>query len=121
VPATIWNQSVEGALIKYLKTRLLLCAIKGASDWAVAYFTFDSYALWVGVTEIVSVLGAFLGAIPAKSPRAFGAALPGEKGRPSWGCRTESRAGLSPIRRLSGSFYVPWPASSRRSGSAPTP
>lgn len=75
VPATIRDQSVElfhaveGTLVKYLKAQLLLCAIMGAIGWAIAYFTFGSYALliglWVGVTEIIPVLGAFLGAVPA--------------------------------------------------------
>jgi predicted PurR-regulated permease PerM len=41
----------------------------GVIGMAIAYFTFGSYALliglWVGVTEIIPVLGAFLGAVPA--------------------------------------------------------
>lgn len=75
VPATIRDQTVElfhaveDTLIKYLKAQLLLCAIMGAIGFAIAYFTFGSYALliglWVGVTEVIPVLGPFLGAIPA--------------------------------------------------------
>ena len=75
VPATIRNQTVElfhaveEALVKYVKAQLLLCAIMGVIGWAIAYFTFGRYAvligLWVGFTEIIPVLGPFLGAIPA--------------------------------------------------------
>ncbi|MCA1729071.1 MAG: AI-2E family transporter [Actinobacteria bacterium] len=75
VPATIRDQTVglfhavESTLVKYLKAQLLLCAIMGVIGMAIAYFTFGSYALliglWVGVTEIIPVLGAFLGAVPA--------------------------------------------------------
>jgi predicted PurR-regulated permease PerM len=75
LPATIRDHTVElfhaveNTLVTYLKTQLLLCAIMGAIGWAIAYFTFGSYALliglWVGVTEIIPVLGPFLGAIPA--------------------------------------------------------
>lgn len=75
VPAVVRDQTVElfyaveGALVRYLKAQFLLCAIMGVIGWAIAYFTFGSYAiligLWVGVTEIIPVLGAFLGAVPA--------------------------------------------------------
>ena len=75
VPATIRDQTVElfhaveDTLVKYLKAQLLLCAIMGVIGFAIAYFTFGSYALliglWVGVTEVIPVLGPFLGAIPA--------------------------------------------------------
>ncbi len=62
-------QVVEGAFIKHLKTRLLLCAIKGALGRIVAYFTYSNYTLpirlWVGVMQIPPVLGTFLGAVPA--------------------------------------------------------
>jgi predicted PurR-regulated permease PerM len=62
-------QAVESTLVKYLKTQLLLCAIMGTIGGAIAYFTFGRYALliglWVGVTEIIPVIGPFLGAIPA--------------------------------------------------------
>ncbi len=61
--------AVEGTLVKYLKAQLLLCVIMGVIGWAIAYFTFGRYALligvWVGITEIVPVIGAFLGAVPA--------------------------------------------------------
>lgn len=75
VPETIRDQTVElfyvveSALAKYLRAQLILCVIMGVIGWAIAYFTFGSYALliglWVGVTEIIPVLGPFLGAIPA--------------------------------------------------------
>ena len=75
VPVTVRDQTVElfyaveSTLVKYLKAQLLLCAIMGVIGWAIAYFTFGSYALliglWVGFTEIIPVLGPFLGAIPA--------------------------------------------------------
>src|SRR5919112_935797 len=75
VPVTVWDQTVElfyaveSTLVKYLKAQLLLCAIMGVIGWAIAFFTFGRYAvligLWVGVTEIIPVLGPFLGAIPA--------------------------------------------------------
>jgi predicted PurR-regulated permease PerM len=75
VPVTIRDQTVElfhaveSTLIKYLRGQLLLCAIMGAIGWAIAYFTLGSYSLliglWVGTTEIVPVIGAFLGAVPA--------------------------------------------------------
>ena len=75
VPGTIRDQTVglfhtvESALVKYLKAQLFLCVIMGVLGWAISYFTFGDYALlvglWVGVTEIIPVLGAFLGAIPA--------------------------------------------------------
>src|SRR4028119_646776 len=61
--------------------------------------------------------GRGVGRPGARGLRASGAA-PGEGGRPPWGCRTESHGGLSPTRRLSGSLYVPWLASSRQSGFA---
>ena len=75
VPEAIRDQTVglfhtvESALVKYLKAQLFLCVIMGVLGWAISYFTFGDYALlvglWVGVTEIIPVLGAFLGAIPA--------------------------------------------------------
>jgi predicted PurR-regulated permease PerM len=75
VPVTIREQTVElfhaveDTLVKYLKAQLLLCAIMGVIGFAIAYFTFGSYALliglWVGVTEVIPVLGPFLGAVPA--------------------------------------------------------
>ncbi|MDQ4127949.1 MAG: AI-2E family transporter [Actinomycetota bacterium] len=61
--------AVEQALIKYLRGQLLLCAIMGAIGWAIGFFAIGEYALliglWVAVTEIIPVLGAFLGAVPA--------------------------------------------------------
>ena len=75
IPGTIRDQSlelfhaVEQTLIKYLRGQLLLCLIMGVIGWAIMFFTVRDYALligaWVGVTELIPVLGAFLGAIPA--------------------------------------------------------
>ena len=75
IPETIRDQSlelfhaVEQTLIKYLRGQLLLCLIMGVIGWAIMFFTVRDYALligaWVGVTELIPVLGAFLGAIPA--------------------------------------------------------
>ena len=46
-----------------------MCFIMGAIGWAIMFFTVGDYALligaWVAVTEIIPVLGAFLGAVPA--------------------------------------------------------
>jgi predicted PurR-regulated permease PerM len=74
VPATLRDQTielfhaVESTLIKYLRGQLLF-AIMGAIGWAIAYFTFGRYSLliglWIGATEIIPVIGAFLGAVPA--------------------------------------------------------
>jgi predicted PurR-regulated permease PerM len=81
VPATIRNQTVElfhavqSSLVKYLRAQLLLCVIMGAIGVSVAYFTFGRYALliglWVRVTEIVPMIGSFLGVIPAVVPALF--------------------------------------------------
>jgi len=61
--------AVEGALVRYLKAQLLLCALMGVIGWAIVFFTGGEYALligvWVGVTELIPVLGPVLGAIPA--------------------------------------------------------
>ena len=75
IPETVRDQSlelfyaVERSLVKYLRGQLLLCAIMGVLGWAIMYFTVGKYALpigaWVAATEIIPVLGAFLGAIPA--------------------------------------------------------
>ncbi len=75
IPGTIRDQSlelfhaVEQTLIRYLRGQLLLCFIMGVIGWAIMFFTVGEYALligaWVGVTELIPVLGAFLGAIPA--------------------------------------------------------
>jgi len=74
IPVTIRDQSlelfqaVEQALIRYLRGQLLLCLIMGVIGWAIMFSTVQQYALlvgvWVAVTEIIPVLGAFLGAIP---------------------------------------------------------
>ena len=75
IPGTIRDQSlelfhaVEKTLIQYLRGQLLLCLIMGVIGWAIMFFTVRDYALligaWVGITELIPVLGAFLGAIPA--------------------------------------------------------
>jgi predicted PurR-regulated permease PerM len=75
IPGTIRDQSlglfhaVEQTLIKYLRGQIFLCLIMGVIGWAIMFFTLGQYALLVGalvaVTEIIPVLGAFLGAIPA--------------------------------------------------------
>ena len=75
IPGTIRDQSlelfhaVEKTLISYLRGQLLLCLIMGVIGWAIMFFTVGDYALligaWVGITELIPVLGAFLGAIPA--------------------------------------------------------
>ena len=61
--------AVERTLIRYLKGQFLLCAIMGVIGWAIAFFVIGRYSLvvglWVGLTEIIPVLGAFLGAVPA--------------------------------------------------------
>jgi predicted PurR-regulated permease PerM len=61
--------AVERTLIRYLKGQLTLCAIMGIIGWAIAFFVIGQYSLviglWVGLTEIIPVLGAFLGAVPA--------------------------------------------------------
>ena len=61
--------AVEGALMKYLRAQLILCVIMGTIGAAIAFFAIERYTLliglWVGVTEIIPVLGAFLGAVPA--------------------------------------------------------
>lgn len=75
IPETVRDQglelfyAVEQSLVKYLRGQLLLCAIMGVLGWAIMFFTVGEYALavgaWVAATEIIPVLGAFLGAIPA--------------------------------------------------------
>jgi predicted PurR-regulated permease PerM len=75
IPETVRDQSlelfyaVERSLVKYLRGQLLLCAIMGVLGWAIMFFTVGKYALavgaWVATTELIPVLGAFLGAIPA--------------------------------------------------------
>jgi predicted PurR-regulated permease PerM len=79
IPGTVREQvlellaAVEGTLVKYLRAQLFLCVVMGVIGWAIAFFFggryADNYALligvWVGVTELIPVLGAFIGAIPA--------------------------------------------------------
>jgi predicted PurR-regulated permease PerM len=75
IPETVRDQSlelfyaVEQTLVRYLRGQLLLCAIMGFVGWAIMYFTVGKYALpvgaWVAATEIIPVIGAFLGAVPA--------------------------------------------------------
>ncbi|MEJ7814964.1 MAG: AI-2E family transporter [Rubrobacter sp.] len=75
IPETVRDQSlelfyaVEQTLVRYLRGQLLLCAIMGFLGWAIMYFTVGKYALpvgaWVAATEIIPVIGAFLGAVPA--------------------------------------------------------
>ncbi len=74
IQATGLFHAVEEALVRYLKAQLLLCGIMGLLGWAIVFFTglfFEGpdfailIGLWVGLTEIIPVLGAFLGAIPA--------------------------------------------------------
>ena len=75
VPDTVRDHTVElfhvveGAMLKYLRAQLTLCAIMGVIGAAIAFFVIGRYTLliglWVGITEIIPVLGAFLGAVPA--------------------------------------------------------
>ena len=61
--------AVERTLIRYLRGQFALCTIMGIIGWAIAFFVIGRYSLvlglWVGLTEIIPVIGAFLGAIPA--------------------------------------------------------
>lgn len=54
--------------MKYLKAQLLLCVIMGVLGRAIVLFADGRFALliglWVGVTEIIPVLGMFVGAVP---------------------------------------------------------
>ncbi|MDN5697555.1 MAG: AI-2E family transporter [Rubrobacter sp.] len=75
IPATVRDQAaemfsvIESRLGRFIKGQLLLCAIMGLVGWAIMQFTIGRYAivlgLWVGLTEFIPVIGAFLGAIPA--------------------------------------------------------
>ncbi|MDQ3864461.1 MAG: AI-2E family transporter [Actinomycetota bacterium] len=75
IPETIRDQSlelfyeVERALVRYLRGQIFLCVIMGVIGWAIVFFTVGKYALpagaWVAATEIIPVIGAFLGAVPA--------------------------------------------------------
>lgn len=75
IPKTVRDQvielfrAVEVSLGHYLKAQLALCAIMGTIGWAIVFFTGGSYAfwigMWVGITELIPILGPFLGATPA--------------------------------------------------------
>jgi predicted PurR-regulated permease PerM len=75
IPDTVRDQSlelfyaVEQSLVKYLRGQLLLCTIMGVLGGLIMFFTVGKYALpigaWVAATEIIPVIGAFLGAVPA--------------------------------------------------------
>ena len=75
VPETVRDHAVElfhaveRSLIRYLKGQFALCAIMGVIGWAIAFFVIGRYSLviglWVGLSEIIPVIGAFLGAVPA--------------------------------------------------------
>jgi predicted PurR-regulated permease PerM len=75
VPETVRDHAVElfhaveRTLIRYLKGQFALCAIMGVIGWAIAFFVIGRYSLviglWVGLSEIIPVIGAFLGAVPA--------------------------------------------------------
>jgi predicted PurR-regulated permease PerM len=75
IPDTVRDQAVElfhaveSSLMRYLKGQLMLCAMMGVIGWVIAFFAIGRYelviGLWVGLTEIIPVLGAFLGAVPA--------------------------------------------------------
>jgi predicted PurR-regulated permease PerM len=75
IPDTVRDQAielfhaVEGTLIRYLRGQLTLCVMMGVIGWAIAFFAIGQYELvigvWVGLTEIIPVIGAFLGAVPA--------------------------------------------------------
>jgi predicted PurR-regulated permease PerM len=75
IPDTVCDQAVElfhaveRSLMRYIKGQLTLCAMMGIIGWAIAFFVIGEYSLliglWVGVTEIIPVIGAFIGAVPA--------------------------------------------------------
>src|SRR5215210_1934 len=75
IPETVREQSlelfyeVEGALVRYRRGELLLCAIMGVRGGLIMFITVGKYALpvggWMAATEIIPVIGAFLGAVPA--------------------------------------------------------
>jgi predicted PurR-regulated permease PerM len=84
MPAPIRDQSVElfhvveGALIKYLETRLLLREIEGDLGWTVAYFTFGGYALPIGLWVVIGEITLVLGAVPAVLTALFSGGLEGD-------------------------------------------
>jgi predicted PurR-regulated permease PerM len=75
IPETVRDQSlelfyaVERSLVRYLRAQIFLCAVMGLIGAAIMFFTVGKYALpvgaWVAATEIIPVIGAFLGAVPA--------------------------------------------------------
>ena len=75
IPETVRDQSlelfyaVERSLVRYLRGQIFLCAVMGLIGAAIMFFTVGKYALpvgaWVAATEIIPVIGAFLGAVPA--------------------------------------------------------
>lgn len=75
IPETMRDQTVElfhvveSTLFRFLKAQLFLCGLMGVIGWAIAFFTIGEYAvligLWVGFMELIPVLGAILGAVPA--------------------------------------------------------
>jgi hypothetical protein len=67
-----------GYLRQIPQTRLRLCAIKSASGWAVAYFTFGSYALPMGRWVVIGEIAPVLGAVPAVLIAPFSGGLEGD-------------------------------------------
>lgn len=75
LPETVRDQTVEmlemveQRFVKFIKGQLLLCVLMGIVGWAIVQFTIGRYAialgLWVGLMELIPVIGAFLGAVPA--------------------------------------------------------
>jgi predicted PurR-regulated permease PerM len=76
VPEAVREQAVElfhvveGSLVKYIRAQALLCLIMGVIGWAIMQFTVGSQfaitvGLLVGFTELIPVIGAYLGAVPA--------------------------------------------------------
>lgn len=75
IPGTVRDHAVElfytveRTMVRYLRGQFALCAIMGVIGWAIAFFVIGKYSLvlglWVGLTEIIPVIGAFLGAVPA--------------------------------------------------------
>jgi predicted PurR-regulated permease PerM len=75
IPETVRDQSlelfyaVERSLVRYLRGQIFLCAVMGLIGAAIMFLTVGKYALpvgaWVAATEIIPVIGAFLGAVPA--------------------------------------------------------
>jgi len=63
-------QVVEESLVKYIRAQALLCLIMGVIGWAIMQFAVGSQfaitvGLLVGFTELIPVIGAYLGAVPA--------------------------------------------------------